>query len=99
MATYTTTVTQNGPDLFAHELDIISRSDQNGSERNRVGIEEPNGLKDDTVPPPEALVALQKWNSPSINKYRVFATFWSFLVLGMNDGSYGVSCRFKLSHC
>lgn len=32
---------------------------------------------------------LQKWNSPRINMYRVFATFWSFICLGANDGAYG----------
>ncbi|KAH8800311.1 MFS transporter-like protein [Xylogone sp. PMI_703] len=41
------------------------------------------------VPPPQAVEALQRWNSPPRNKYRVFAAFWSFLILGMNDGSYG----------
>ncbi|TDZ33062.1 Bypass of stop codon protein 6 [Colletotrichum spinosum] len=30
-----------------------------------------------------------RWNSPPINGYRTAATFWSFLVVGMNDGSYG----------
>lgn len=42
--------------------------------------------------PSNAVDALQKWNEPSINMYRVFSTFWSFFVFGMNDGSYGVSC-------
>lgn len=47
--------------------------------------------------PGSAVDALHRWNSPPINKYRVLATFWSFLVLGMNDGSYGVSRN--LYHC
>jgi len=42
-------------------------------------------------PPSTAVEALQKWDSPRINMCRVFATFWSFFVTGMNDGSYGVS--------
>ncbi|KAG9246950.1 MFS transporter-like protein [Calycina marina] len=32
---------------------------------------------------------LQEWNSPRINIYRVFATFYSFFIFGMNDGAYG----------
>ncbi|KAE9367297.1 MFS transporter-like protein [Stipitochalara longipes BDJ] len=40
-------------------------------------------------PPSTAVEALQKWNSPRINMFRVFATYWSFFVTGMNDGSYG----------
>ena len=34
---------------------------------------------------------LQEWNHPRINMYRVFATFYSFFIFGMNDGAYGVS--------
>ena len=45
----------------------------------------------DQVSPPEAAVeAKQRWNHPRLNMWKVFATFFSFLVLGMNDGSYGV---------
>ena len=32
---------------------------------------------------------LQKWNFPRINMFRCFATFWSFICLGANDGAYG----------
>ena len=43
-----------------------------------------------TLPPPKTAVAqLQKWNSPRINMFRCFATFWSFICLGANDGAYG----------
>jgi hypothetical protein len=45
----------------------------------------------DVTPPNTAVEVLQKWNSPRINMLRVFATFWSFFVVGMNDGSYGVT--------
>lgn len=49
------------------------------------------------VPPENAVEALQKWNTPRINMHRVFATFWSFFLVGMNDGSYGVSL-IRISH-
>lgn len=32
---------------------------------------------------------LESWKSPRINLYRVPATFWSFIVMGMNDATYG----------
>lgn len=39
--------------------------------------------------PSTASIRLQKWNSPRINMWRVFATFWSFIILGANDAAYG----------
>lgn len=35
--------------------------------------------------------ALEKWNDPAVNVYRLFATFWSFVIMGANDAAYGVS--------
>jgi hypothetical protein len=35
--------------------------------------------------------AKQKWNEPSINKWRIAAAFASFAVVGASDGVYGVS--------
>ena len=49
-----------------------------------------------TLPPAEAVEVLPRWNSPRVNMHRTFATFMSFLVVGMNDGSYGVGPRFSL---
>lgn len=40
---------------------------------------------------PEGFPVLEKWNHPRINICRIFATFWSFLVMGANDAAYGVS--------
>jgi fucose permease len=36
-----------------------------------------------------AIPVLQKWNKPRINMLRVFATFYSFIILGLNDAAYG----------
>lgn len=33
----------------------------------------------------------ERWNYPKGNAYRVFSTFWAFMVMGMNDAAYGVS--------
>lgn len=32
----------------------------------------------------------EKWNKPRVNLWRVLATFHSFIVVGANDGAYGV---------
>lgn len=37
---------------------------------------------------------LEKWNDPKINTYRYFATLFSFTIMGMNDGAYGVSLTY-----
>ena len=34
-------------------------------------------------------IILQQWNYPRVNMLRVFATFWSFIILGLNDASIG----------
>ncbi|KAI9754460.1 MAG: hypothetical protein M4579_004688 [Chaenotheca gracillima] len=36
-----------------------------------------------------AVDAKQKWNEPRMNRWRVFATFFSFVVMGANDSAYG----------
>ncbi|PGG97927.1 hypothetical protein AJ79_09040 [Helicocarpus griseus UAMH5409] len=39
----------------------------------------------------------QKWNEPSINKWRILVTFASFAVVGASDGVYGIREDFGLS--
>ncbi|KAH8892602.1 MFS general substrate transporter [Thozetella sp. PMI_491] len=53
-----------------------------------------DSIRDDGAPPPGAVDARQRWNSPPGNTYRTLACFWSFLVVGMNDGSYGALIPF-----
>lgn len=79
-----------------------SRASKNSFEN--APILEPALTREASTPPDDAFEAKVKWNSPPINKYRVFSTFWSFFVLGMNDGSYGVSAVKKFDstrwlHC
>ena len=47
-------------------------------------------------PPAVVAHALEKWNEPSVNVSRLFATFWSFVIMGANDAAYGVSSIFKI---
>ncbi|KAJ5953559.1 hypothetical protein N7454_000455 [Penicillium verhagenii] len=44
---------------------------------------------DSSSDPPGGFPVLEKWNSPRINIYRSFSTFWTFLVMGANDAAYG----------
>ncbi|KAH7374674.1 major facilitator superfamily domain-containing protein [Plectosphaerella cucumerina] len=46
-------------------------------------------LGDDEVAETAAAAALERWNYPRSNLYRIGATFFSFLVLGANDAAYG----------
>ncbi|KAF6829101.1 major facilitator superfamily transporter [Colletotrichum plurivorum] len=41
------------------------------------------------VSPDDAVGVLQKWNDPTENIWRVIAIFWSLMVMGANDASYG----------
>jgi hypothetical protein len=46
---------------------------------------------DEAAPPVHPEIVLQKWNDPKVNVYRIFVTFYSFIVVGMNDAAVGVS--------
>jgi hypothetical protein len=92
MATCTKTQTEAiSIGIEAIELAPIPEPSTPAGER-KLGTYDPESVREEVVPPSTAVHALQKWNSPRINMWRVFAAFWSFLVLGMNDGSYGVRC-------
>ncbi|KAH8821863.1 major facilitator superfamily domain-containing protein [Xylogone sp. PMI_703] len=67
----------------------LSSTIATSSDVSEIKINDSKSVTNDSVPSSEVAVALQRWNSPPINRYRVFSTFWSFFVLGMNDGSYG----------
>ncbi|KAK3621535.1 hypothetical protein LTR56_019260 [Elasticomyces elasticus] len=47
--------------------------------------------RNETLPSPTTASAdeVELWNKPGINLYRTFATFWSFLIMGANDATYG----------
>lgn len=61
-----------------------------GSETPRSRRSNENEDRNETLPSPTtATERLESWNRPRMNIYRVLATFWSFVVMGMNDASYG----------
>jgi hypothetical protein len=86
----TCTDTQTAPGSFGIELAAIPEDSSESGQRT-LRATDPESVREEAVPPRTAVNALQKWNSPRVNMWRVFAAFWSFFVLGMNDGSYGVS--------
>ncbi|TKA82369.1 hypothetical protein B0A55_01412 [Friedmanniomyces simplex] len=47
--------------------------------------------RNETLPSPTTASAepIELWNKPAINIYRISATFWSFLIMGANDATYG----------
>jgi fucose permease len=58
----------------------------NQSKDTELDLEDVNG----SLPAPSTAVpVLQRWNNPRINMFRVFATFYSFIILGFNDAAYG----------
>lgn len=39
--------------------------------------------------PSTAVSTARRWNSPKANRYRIFAVFYAFVVVGLNDAAYG----------
>lgn len=86
----TITQTQTEPASFGIDAIELTSLPEQPSNQRKLGIADPESIGQEAVPPLTAVNALQKWNSPGGNMWRVFAAFWSFFVVGMNDGSYGV---------
>lgn len=63
------------------QVTIDAGNRRDGRVLGEVGGAEPN-------PTPHAL-ALEKWNEPRGNMYRMAAIFISFFVMGSNDSAYG----------
>ncbi|KAF7589565.1 hypothetical protein BBP40_004144 [Aspergillus hancockii] len=42
-----------------------------------------------TEEPPQIFHQAERWNHPRSNILKIAATYWSFLVMGMNDAAYG----------
>ncbi|PLB44804.1 MFS transporter [Aspergillus steynii IBT 23096] len=65
----------------------MSTSNSQGDLEQKCLPEAPN-----STPEPE------KWNHPRPNIWKVFATFWSFLVMGANDAAYGPLIPYLETH-
>jgi hypothetical protein len=87
----TCTHTQTEPISFGIDTIELAPLPEQPSNQRKLGTADPESVSEEAIPPLTAVNALQKWNSPGGSMWRVFAAFWSFFVVGMNDGSYGVS--------
>ncbi len=76
----------------AHEAINLGRISSAASRHQ----DETEDLQDELPPPSTAVDALERWNSPPRNKYALFSTYISFMILGMNDASPGVNNDFCL---
>ncbi|CAG8960667.1 hypothetical protein HYFRA_00013435 [Hymenoscyphus fraxineus] len=89
MATMTTTI-QTEVDLVEVpriELQPLPQTSKQSFAQKYINVTE--DIRGALVPPPTAVEARQRWNQPRINMWRCLATFWSFFIVGMNDGAYG----------
>lgn len=75
--TFDSTTSPVGVDHDAKQ--IVNFATEDGKEQLDCSVSSPS-------PTP-----LDKWNEPSGNMYRYFATIYSFIVMGMNDAASGVS--------
>lgn len=75
------------------ELREVSRLETSTSTRNHDDNDSnsPTTRDQDLPAPSTAVDAMERWNAPKSNMYRLFATFVSFFVLGLNDATPGVS--------
>ncbi|KAI9047891.1 hypothetical protein LZ554_007693 [Drepanopeziza brunnea f. sp. 'monogermtubi'] len=89
MATSTCTVTQAESSNAGKGIELRTFAPPRHSPERKLGTSEIEEERRDFVTSIRAVEVRQKWNSPGGNKWRVFATFWSFFIIGMNDGSYG----------
>ena len=70
---------KKAPSLTGRSLKSASDKSDEGSDRNET-------LPSPTIAPGDVVEA---WNYPRKNVYRVSATFYSFIIMGMNDAAYG----------
>lgn len=84
------------PSAPKSKIPTILTPDNASDSQQKLGISDLEDIRaeSDAIPSQDAVEQLQKWNYPRSNMWRVFATFWSFLIVGMNDGSYGVSALY-----
>ncbi|CZT51660.1 related to tetracycline resistance proteins [Rhynchosporium secalis] len=54
----------------------------------KLGVSDLEETREASIPH-DAVEVKQQWNSPGGTKWRVFSTFWSFFLVGANDGSLG----------
>lgn len=60
---------------------------------NYLGTQTPSNhstiSNSETIPPEEAVSALERWNQSKTNIFKTISTFFGFIVMGANDAAYG----------
>ncbi|KAI9792245.1 MAG: hypothetical protein M1833_001244 [Piccolia ochrophora] len=68
----------------------LQASGANPDQASQKSLHGENGdVSSESAAPATAASALQRWNKPRLNMWRLFATFASFTILGANDAAYG----------
>ncbi|KAK1141045.1 hypothetical protein N8T08_009618 [Aspergillus melleus] len=84
----------------AHEGDLTTPLLQGGQPSYQTTSQNPPSFEQAAVPTgassPERVP--EKWNQPKIKAWRVLATFYSFIVVGANDGAYGALIHYLGSY-
>lgn len=84
-----------------HHISHAQRDSQSKNSQNLfarvLGRNETDSIQDEdrneSLPSPSiaSQEVAERWNGSKMNIARILAAFWSFVVMGMNDATYGVS--------
>src|SRR3954452_8298691 len=74
-----------GQNTVHKSLSRLSSRRQHPDSSTRGNGEQFGDVPNDLPPPSTAVQALQSWNQPRSNKWRVFATLFAFIIFGLND--------------
>ena len=105
--THTVTRERGAPPTSSIELHPYSPKSSNIAHANKIGDTSTllNGnvlgggdVRDNLPPPSTAATVVQQWNIPRSNMWRVFASFFSMMVSGLNDAAYGVRTAEMFEH-
>jgi hypothetical protein len=72
-------------ELHRVDLNTVSSRHKHPDSSTWGNREHSGDVPNDLPPPSTAVQALQSWNQPRSNKWRVFATFFAFILFGLND--------------
>ncbi|KAI9713476.1 MAG: hypothetical protein M1820_000858 [Bogoriella megaspora] len=60
-----------------------------GDDAPGISLSHPEDRNEMLPSPSVAAEPTERWNHPTVNMYRTFATFWTFVMMGANDAAYG----------
>jgi len=84
-----------GQNAVQKSLSRLSSRRKHPDSSTRVSGEQSGDVPNNLPPPSTAVQALQSWNQPRSNKWRVFATLFAFILFGLNDSVWCYECPRK----